>query len=60
MTLEEFIDYESKRLQLFNQWYVKQNRVNPEHYPLVLTDDNSGVWDEMFQDFDPEDPFYQS
>ncbi len=59
MDLSDFIDIETQRIQLFKAWYTKQHENNPEHFPLSIPADNSGVWWEMLTDFDPESPAYK-
>jgi hypothetical protein len=51
VTLESFVQQELERVKSFKVWYEGQNKINPEHYPLTIPEDNAGVWDEMLADF---------
>ena len=52
MTLDEFECEERARLVRFVAWYNNMAQIDPEHYPLELEKDNSGVWFEMFDNFE--------
>jgi hypothetical protein len=47
-TLDEFITEIKKDIKLFEKKYRKKHLQNPKNYPLEISDDNSGVWLEMF------------
>lgn len=49
-TLEQFVEEIKADLEVFATEYRKQNAANPEQYPLVLPDENSGLWFEFFSD----------
>lgn len=49
-TLEQFVEEIKADLAVFAAEYRKQHEANPEQYPLVLADDNSGLWFEFFSD----------
>ena len=50
MTLDQFIEEVENSVQEFAREYRENNKVNPEHYPLELPDENSGLWWEFLMD----------
>lgn len=50
-SLEEFASDMRAKIELFELAYTEKHRANPEHYPLFLREDNSGLWLEFFIDF---------
>lgn len=51
LSLNDFVEHEVTRLDDFKRWYLKENKRNPEQYPLTLPNGDEGLWDEMFADF---------
>lgn len=49
--LDEFITEAKRDLEAFAADYRARHAINPEHYPLQLGDDNSGLWLEFLVDF---------
>lgn len=49
-TLDEFVAEVKRDIDAFAATYRAQHLINPEHYPLQLGDDNSGLWLEFFMD----------
>ena len=47
-SLEEFIYSMRKEIINFRQAYEIKNAENPEQYPLMLSEDNDGLWLEFF------------
>jgi len=50
-SLEEFASEVRNDLQGFVAEYQAQHAINPEQFPLVLSDDNTGLWLEFFVDY---------
>ncbi|HCL4132339.1 TPA: hypothetical protein N2C61_003446 [Pseudomonas aeruginosa] len=50
-SLDQFVAEVQADIEGFAAEYRKQHEANPEHYPLVLGDDNAGLWIEFFVDF---------
>jgi hypothetical protein len=53
ISLEEFVKGNHKRLDKFKQYWLSENKKDPEQFPLVMPG-NSGLWFEMFDDFWPQ------
>lgn len=51
-TLTSFCLEQQEKLRLFAVWWVAQNKKDPDAYPMALPDENTGLWEEMFQTFD--------
>ena len=51
MTVDEYVSEYKDALDRFQQYWIKQNRTNPETFPLKLDEDNRGLWSEMFEFF---------
>lgn len=49
-SLDEFIEEMKKDLESFASEYRKSHAENPEHFPLVLDDNNDGLWLEFLVD----------
>lgn len=49
--LDQFVEEVEADIKAFAAEYKAQHEANPEHFPLELGDDNSGLWVEFFQDF---------
>lgn len=47
-SLEYFIKETHKELDEFKKAYEEKSKKNPDHYPLTLNEDNSGLWIEFF------------
>lgn len=56
MNLEKVVKDEIEKITKFKKWYILMNKKNPEHYPLNIPEENSGVWFDMIDDFDPNNP----
>lgn len=56
MTLQDAVMEEMEKLIAFKKWYSLMNIKEPEKFPLDILEDNQGVWYEMIQDFDVNDP----
>lgn len=52
ISLDEFVEQESRRLAFFKSYYESNHKHNPENWPLAI---NSGAWGEFFAIFDPAD-----
>ncbi|HHX6290040.1 TPA: hypothetical protein ACVGJS_003626 [Pseudomonas aeruginosa] len=50
-SLDQFVEEMKQDLEAFAAQYRKSHAENPEHYPLVLGDDNAGLWLEFFTGF---------
>lgn len=48
MNIEAFINETNQALMDFRKAYYAEHMENPEHYPLTLEEDNSGLWLEFF------------
>jgi len=51
MNIEEFCKQEAINLERFKSWWINQNKINQESFPLEISNDNCGLWDEQFKDF---------
>ena len=51
MTLSEFTNTLKTEINKFNIYWRLKNSKDPEAFPMELSDDNSGLWWEMFTDF---------
>lgn len=49
--LDQFVAEVEAEIKAFAAEYKAEHEANPDHYPLELADDNSGLWIEFFQDF---------
>jgi hypothetical protein len=52
VTLEQFIQGEESRLNRFKQYWLENNKINPEYFPLEININNAGVWDEQYSIFE--------
>lgn len=50
-SLDQFVDEIRADIEKFAADYRRQHAVNPDHFPLVMPEDNAGVWLEFFVDF---------
>ena len=50
-SLDQFAAEVKSDLEGFVAEYRAQHIANPEHYPLELSSDNSGLWLEFFVDY---------
>lgn len=50
-SLDQFVESIKTDIERFADDYRKKHRENPEHYPLVMPANNSGLWLEFFTDF---------
>ena len=50
-TLDEFVAEVRSDLEGFVVEYQAQHAKDPERYPLVLGDDNAGLWLEFFVEY---------
>lgn len=50
-SLESFVKETQANIIEFAEEYRKKHVENPEHYPLELSKDNSGLWLEFFIEF---------
>jgi hypothetical protein len=51
MHVIDYIKNQKFLLTQFELWWVMQNKKNPEVYPMEISDDNAGIWEEMFENF---------
>lgn len=51
MKLEDFLKLEKERLIAFEKFWVQKNSEDPVTYPMSMSDDNSGLWSEMLEEF---------
>jgi len=51
MSLGVFVKETEKGLADFEKKYRAKNKENPEHYPLSLSANNSGLWTEFFIEY---------
>lgn len=49
MTLEQFVEQEHKRLDLFKAYFISNHAKNPKGWPLKM---RSADWDEQLMFFD--------
>lgn len=49
--IDQFVTEVETGIKQFAEEYKAQHEANPEHFPLELGDDNSGLWIEFFFDF---------
>ncbi|MDE4297046.1 hypothetical protein PXK56_17815 [Phaeobacter gallaeciensis] len=54
MTLEEFISEKRAEVEAFKLRWLEAHHKAPEMYPLEMPEEDSGLWDEQFHDFDPQ------
>jgi hypothetical protein len=54
MTLDQFIQQEERRIAFFRRWWILQNVDNPERFPMQMPLENAGIWNEMLDNFDPD------
>lgn len=50
-SLEQFVKEVNGDIVAFKRAYERKHVENPEHYPLMLGDDNDGLWLEFFMTF---------
>ena len=50
-SLDSFVKEIQSNIVAFSEAYHKKHIENPEHYPLELPADNSGLWLEFFIEF---------
>lgn len=50
-SLDNFVKETQKEILEFQKAYKKKHEENPEHYPLILSKDNSGLWFEFFMEY---------
>ena len=50
-TLDQFVAEVEADIKAFAAQYQAEHAADPARYPLVLGDDNSGLWLEFFFDF---------
>jgi hypothetical protein len=51
ISLDTFVKETQKDILKFQAAYMKKHKQNPEHYPLELFKDNSGLWFEFFMEY---------
>jgi len=51
LSLDEFIAEAKQDLQMFEDEWRKQHAINPEAYPLEMSDGNEGQWWEFLITF---------
>jgi hypothetical protein len=51
MDIKEFLKLEKNRLIAFEKFWVQKNSEDPVGYPMSMSDDNSGLWSEMLEEF---------
>lgn len=54
VSLEEATSEMITKIENFKKWYLEQNKINPEHFPLELPHDNAGAWFEMMIEWDED------
>ena len=52
MHLSAYITQEINRLQAFRIWWTEQNGLHPEEFPMEISENNEGLWDEMLLGFE--------
>tara|TARA_R110002124_G_scaffold128157_8_gene288582 strand:+ start:7640 stop:7825 length:186 start_codon:yes stop_codon:yes gene_type:complete len=50
LSLDAYVASVQKNIVLFAEQYRAQHKDNPDNYPLVLENDNAGLWNEFFID----------
>jgi len=55
-SLQSFIEEEEEKILAFKKYWMRNHEKNPEQFPLTLPDGNEGLWQEMYIEFDPNDP----
>lgn len=48
MTLDDFYKEMSSELENFKTYWIEQNKINPENFPLEIDDKNAGDWNFQF------------
>jgi hypothetical protein len=48
MKLEDFVDEMKNDIEEFEEWWIEENKKNPEHFPMEFKKNNEGLWLEMF------------
>jgi hypothetical protein len=51
MDIFQFTQLMHDRLEKFEEFWLEQHSKNPSQYPFVLSNDNNGLWWEMFEQF---------
>ncbi len=51
VSIFSFAEYISEEIGRFEKKYIAKHNADPEHYPLDIPDNNSGLWLEFFVDF---------
>lgn len=54
MTLNEFIKIKNEQLINFEKYWIEQNKINSEQFPMDIPVENEGIWDEMLMCFEEE------
>ena len=44
MTLDNFYNEMSLELENFKTYWIEQNKINPEDFPIEIENENSGDW----------------
>ncbi|MBF4374443.1 hypothetical protein [Vibrio anguillarum] len=52
ITLEQAVSEAHYRVEAFRNFWLAKHKEEPQHFPLVLAADNSGLWHEQITDFD--------
>lgn len=55
MDLFHFTKLMHNQLEQFEKYWLEQHSKNPEQFPLSMPNDNSGLWLEMFEQFNEND-----
>jgi hypothetical protein len=50
-SLDAFVKETQKDILKFAEEYRKKHNETPEQYPLVLNEDNAGLWFEFFMEY---------
>jgi hypothetical protein len=50
-SLDSFVKEIQRDIVKFKEAYKKKHEETPDHYPLELSEDNSGLWFEFFMEY---------
>lgn len=54
MDLSTFCKLQRERLDKFEKTWTKAHEVDPEQYPIEISNDNTGIWQEMLDIFEED------
>jgi hypothetical protein len=54
-SLQSFIAEEKEKIVLFERYWLENNAVNPDAFPMEFPDGNMGLWFEQYTEFNSDD-----